>query len=336
MPIEVRRWRSPAALGVIGLALMLVAAFAVTGFLDRREREMPKLPALGPATDVYDGDIGDPFLLKVSATEFIMFGTNDQPTRVPTAVSADLTHWSPGPDALPQLPGWASPDPDASLTWAPAVLATPGRDILYVSVQEAASRRECIAALESPVPQGPYRDILGRPLVCQRTLGGSIDPSVVRDLAGGLHLLWKSDGNCCGLAADIWQQGLSADGLGLRGQPHRLLRADEAWQGGIIEEPAAVPASSGGWWLFYSGNAFDSTHYATGLAYCAKLDGPCRETRPGPFLTTNGRQLSPGGLDTFNDQRGRLWVAYDTWNRPPRDGRYYCCRSVYVAPLLSS
>jgi hypothetical protein len=53
-------------------------------------------------------------------------------------------------------------------------------------------------------------------------------------------------------------------------------------------------------------------------------------------LTTNGRQLSPGGLDTFNDQRGRLWVAYDTWNRPPRDGRYYCCRSVYVAPLLSS
>jgi hypothetical protein len=306
------RWT---VVGAAALAALLLGTIVFVRWpAGRATFRLPStLPVLGQAADVYDGDIGDPFVLRVPGThrsvEYVMLGTNDEPTHVPTAHSDDLRHWVRGPDALPTLPRWASPDPEASLTWAPAALAVDGRYLLYVSVQDARSQRECIAAETSMTPDGPYADTSSGPLVCQRELGGSIDPSLTRDRAGQLHLLWKSDGNCCGLPASIWEEQLTPDGLGLVGWPHRLLTADQRWQGGIIEEPAMTPASSGGWWLFYSGNRFDSVSYAEGLAYCAKLEGPCRETQNGPFLSIHGYQLSPGGLDTFTADGGALWVA---------------------------
>ena len=308
---------------------------------------VPRLPTLGTLRDVYDGDFGDPFVLNVRSgasptapAVYDLFGTDDWPAHIPTAQSTDLANWQHGPDALPILPAWANPDPTNSLTWAPALLATASGYVMYVSVQERASRRECIAAVSAPSPDGPYRDALGTPLVCQRDLGGSIDPSVTRDGQGSLHLVWKSDGNCCGLPATIWTQGLAADGLGLTGVVRRLLSADEPWQGGIIENPALLHAAGGGWWLFYSGNRFDVPAYATGLAYCPTLAGACRETSRRPFLAgtfpaTTGTQFAPGGLDFFRDVHGMLWAALATWNRPPRNGRFYCCRSLDIAPVLN-
>jgi hypothetical protein len=193
--------------------------------------------------------------------------------------------------------------------------------------------RECIAVLTSAAALGPYRDGRGSPLVCQPALGGSIDPSVVTD--GGLHLVWKSDGNCCGLPSELWEQDLTADGLAVTGSAHALLRADRSWQGGIIENPAMLRAGGGGWWLFYSGNAFNVAAYGTGLAWCRTVSGPCRETTSGPFLATAAGQFSPGGLEVFHDHAGALWVAFATWNRPARRGRFFCCRSVDTAPLMT-
>jgi len=92
--------------------------------------------------------------------------------------------------------------------------------------------------------------------------------------------------------------------------------------------------------LFYSGNAFDKPEYATGLAYCHKIEGPCRATSDLPFLATPAleqvKQYAPGGLETFRDAHGQLWAVFDTWNRPTRRGRFYCCRSLQLAPVLLS
>ncbi|MGI9033207.1 MAG: glycoside hydrolase family 43 protein [Acidimicrobiales bacterium] len=279
---------------------------------------------LGPAVDVFDGDLGDPFILPVGSganTSYIAFGTGDWPARVPTARSADLKSWQEGPDALPQLPAWSPPDPKNSLSGAPAALDTGRGFVLYVSLPEAAARQECIAAATSPTAQGPYTVVGNGPLLCQHDIGGSIDPSVTSDRAGKLHLLWKNDGNALGLPTSIWEQELTKDGLGLAGPAHRLLTSEQSWQGGIIEEPAVIPAAKGGWWLFYSGNFFDRAEYATGLAYCPSLSGPCAEAQPGPFLGTaqlgQQRQFAPGGLETFSDAHGKLWAVLDTWNRPP-------------------
>jgi Glycosyl hydrolases family 43 len=317
------RW-SPLALSVV-VAVLLAACSG--------GRSIPPLPHLGPVTVVNAGDFGDPSVLTTGGRE-VVFGTDDPPDHVPTATSTDLVRWVRGPDAVPQLPTWADPDPRDALTWAPAAAFIAGRYLLYVSVQDATAHRQCIAVLASHDPLGPYRDARGSPLVCQVAVGGSIDPSVAA-VGTRVHLVWKSDGNCCGIPVAIWEQDLDANGLALVGSPHRLLTADLAWQGGIIEDPALLPGRSGGWWLFYSGNMFDRAAYGTGVAWCPSLDGPCLETSSRPFLSGTATQYSPGGLDFFRDPAGRLWAAFATWDRPPRAGRFYCCRALDIAPATA-
>ncbi|MHB1534091.1 MAG: glycoside hydrolase family 43 protein [Acidimicrobiales bacterium] len=291
---------------------------------------------MGIARAVYNGDVGDPFVLTLTdPTRYIVFGTDDPPARVPTATSTDLIHWTSGPDAFPVLPSWAAPDPRDDSTWAPAVLAAgAGRFVLYVSVRDQRSGRECIAVATSAKPDGPYTNHSRSPLVCQVGLGGSIDPSVSRDRKGVLHLVWKSDGNAIGIVPELWQQALTPDGLGLSGSPHLLLRADLPWQGGIIEGPSLLAATRGGWWLFYSGNAYYRAAYGTGVAYCPKIDGPCRDIGPKPLLTTAAGQFSPGGLETFRSAHGRLMAAFATWSRRARNGIFYCCRALSIAPVI--
>jgi hypothetical protein len=330
----------------IGLSVILVAALMVARSRhDAGPTSVPALPVLGPAHDVYDGDLGDPFVLGVTGAggridSYVAFGTGDWPARVPTASSTDLQTWRQGGDALPDLPAWAGADPKNSLSWAPAALQTDRGFILYVTLPDAASGQQCIGAATSAVAQGPYTGVGDGPLLCQHDLGGSIDPALVRDGTGQLHLLWKNDGNSVGAASSLWEQRLTADGLGVTGVAHRLLGASLPWQGGIVEEPAMVPATGGGWWLYYSGNFFDRPEYATGLAYCPTIEGPCRDVSDQAVLATpalaQDHQFAPGGLDTFLDSQGRRWAVFDTWNRPTRNGRFYCCRSLQLAEVLSA
>jgi len=331
------------AVGAAVAVIVVLVAGVTVARRDRGTTAMPRLPVLGPAHDVYDGDLGDPFVLPVTSggkvVRFVAFGTGDWPSRVPTALATDLNSWQEGPDALPQLPAWAAEDPKNSLSWAPAALDTGHGFVLYVTLPDAASGQQCIGAAASVVAEGPYVSVGNGPLLCQHDLGGSIDPALVRDRAGKLHMLWKNDGNSVGAPSGLWEQGLTADGLGLTGSPHRLLTASLPWQGDIVEEPAVIPAGGGGWWLFYSGNFFDKPEYATGLAYCPTLEGPCREATDGPFLATPAlaqeKQFAPGGLETFRDGAGALWAVFDTWNRPTRNGRFYCCRSLQLAQVVS-
>ncbi|HEX3623206.1 MAG TPA: glycoside hydrolase family 43 protein [Acidimicrobiales bacterium] len=341
---RLRRRRTALVVTVVAVVALVAVALVATRHGAETTTAMPRLPVFGPAHDVYDGDLGDPFVLPVrtggTVASFVAFGTGDWPARIPTAHSADGVTWQQGGDALPALPAWAGSDPKNSLSWAPSAVQIGQAYVLYVTLPDAASGQQCIAAATSTTPEGPYTGAGNGPLLCQHELGGSIDPTTVVDRAGHLHMLWKNDGNSVGAPSGLWEQQLTADGLGLVGTAHRLLGSDQAWQGGIVEEPALIPATGGGFWLFYSGNFFDKPEYATGLAFCPTLEGPCRDAQDGPFLATPAlqqqNQFAPGGLETFRDAKGALLAVFDTWNRPTRNGRFYCCRSLQVAQIISA
>ena len=354
---------------VLALIVMGSAATAVRANDARRSplNTANKLPVLGPIQTVDRNDVGDPFILPVprgtdppgglpydssgpdayvsapwtAANEaaavrrgwYVLFGTTDWVSNVPTAVSSDAVHWTQAPDALPVLPAWAAPN--FTMTWAPAALRIGSRWVLYFSTEESSSRLECIGRAVAVQPAGPYTDKSGLPLVCQRSLGGSIDPSVVTS-SGREFLLWKNDGNSSKRPDFLWSQQLSGDGLSLVGPAHRLLGASAPWTHGIIEAPAMVPSSGGGLWLFYAGGGWDSSRYSTGLAHCADASGPCTDVSEHPFLTTSANLVSPGGLDTFIDHDGRRWAAFtalvlvpSTWH----PGRYYYNRVLDITPM---
>ena len=329
-----------------------------------------ELPALGPIQTVDQNDVGDPFVLpvppgidppgglpysdvgpdgyasapwtaaSVAAARhdgwYVLFGTTDWVSNVPTAVSTDGVHWTQAPDALPALPSWAAPS--ISMTWAPAAVRDGSRWVLYFSTQESSSGLECIGRAVANRPAGPYVDDTRHPMLCQRSLGGSIDPSVVTS-AGREFLVWKNDGNSSKQADSLWSEELSSDGLDVVGPVHRLLRASAPWTHGIIEAPAMVASSGGGYWLFYAGAGWDSNRYGTGLAHCATVAGPCADVQSRPYLATSANLVSPGGLDTFVGHDGRTWAVFtalvlvpSTWH----PGRYYYNRVLDLAPLAPS
>jgi len=320
---------------------------------------MSGLPTLGnsEAIEVNNralNDVGDPYVLPVPAgvdgnpkPSYVLYWTTDWGSNVPTAVSTDLVHWRRVADSLPTLPSWAltvRPPPSwhaprgvSTMTWGPSVQKVADGWMLYYSTEDAANRLECIGAAFSTSPVGPFADTSARPLVCQSALGGDIDPSIVTTATGQLSLVWKNDGNAIGAPVSVWEQPLSPDGRSTTGSPVRLIRADQAWEHNIIEGPAMLADTKGGWWLFYSGGTWQSNTYDTGVAWCATVSGPCHEPVQKPLLASVPTAVSPGGFDTFVDHQGKLWASYSAFPSRPADARAAMASSrvLEIAPVLS-
>src|SRR5436305_83944 len=180
--MNVRRPFARACLGLLAVLVGIPAAQAAK----------PAAPtAAATATLAYGGDFPDPFVF-VNGGRYYAYSTqvftSGRWTNVPVMTSTNLTSWSAITDALPTLPGWAR----SGNTWAPAVVARSGRYLLYYTTTEGSSGRQCISVATATTPTGPYHDSSTGPLVCQRTLGGSIDPYPFVDANGSLYLLWKS------------------------------------------------------------------------------------------------------------------------------------------------
>ncbi len=259
---------------------------------------------------VYDDDFPDPFVLRVGDT-YYAYATNVRSNNVPVLRSTDLATWERLGDALPILPKWARSG--AGLTWAPAVLPRTGYYVLYFTARDNASDRQCIGRAVATAPEGKFKDDSAQPLICQTRLGGSIDPSPFVDDDGSAWLVWKNDGNCCGLPVGLWIQRLSDDGLSLVGEPTEILRHDRAWERPLIEGPSLLK-HNGKYFLFYSANAYESADYAIGYAVADAIIGPyTKMTRDGPLFARRGAVAGPGGQEFFTDTAGNVWMAYHAW-----------------------
>lgn len=266
---------------------------------------------------VYRDDLPDPFVLRHDDT-YYAFSSNVGAVNVMALRSTNLTRWTWVADALPNLPAWAVRG--QGLTWAPGVLQRDDVFVLYFAAGHVETGLQCISYGISDRPEGPYVDESTEPLICQKGAGcddviGSIDPYPFIDDSGTAYLLWMGAGDTCAYPLVIWAQQLSDDGLSLVGQPSELVRSDQSWEAGVVENPA-MWKHDGMYYLFYSGNEFLSRDYAVGYAVCETPLGPCTKPSQQPILAQSGSVMGPGGQAFFTDDQGNLWLAYHAWTAP--------------------
>jgi beta-xylosidase len=279
---------------------------------------------------VIQSDFPDPGIINVDGT-YWAYATNSAGKNVQTASSTDLVTWKMGRDALPGISKWA--DLGFGNVWAPEVMRIGERFVMYYTAHDKASNRQCLGVALSDTPEGPFQDPNDKPFICQVEEGGSIDASPFRD-GDKLYLYWKNDGNCCGGIANIYVQELSPDGLSLVGEPTRLLSNDTRWEGPVVEAPTMWKQDAK-YYMFFSGNVYNTIDYAIGYATCESALGPCTDSPDNPILKTlRGRPpvIGPGHQTIVTDDDGEPWFVYHAW-APPTSGGNLERRYVWIDRL---
>jgi hypothetical protein len=321
-------------LSVARLAVVLVAVATVLTIGTLPAGAYPGAPWFEPGKP-YTQNFPDPAVLRVGDT-YYAYATSTGGAYLPVMTSTDLRTWTarpaydPGPplnkdpyfnDALPYPASWgADRQVDGRLkkeVRAPGVARIGGRYVLYYTLlQRVSPARYCISAAVGSSPLGPFVDNSSGPIVCDSDPVGSIDPEPFVDQDGSAYLLWKSEGVPGTEPTRLWSRRLNSDGLSLSGPAVELLHTTAGWEGNVIENPSMV-RFDGTLVLFYSGNEWASSAYATGYATCDNPLGPCaKQTVDGPLFASGGERLGPGGASGFVDGAGRLQVAYHWWNAP--------------------
>ena len=204
--------------------------------------------------------------------------------------------------------------------------------LLYYTARDRASGKQCVGVAFSPRPEGSFTDSRGAPLVCQAKLGGTIDPSPFRD-GDRLYLLFKNDGNCCGLTAWLWVQEMTSDGQGLVGDPVKLASNDRPWEGRVVEAPTLVKHEDR-YYLFYSANNYSGPEYAVGYALCESVSGPCQDAPENPILKSNRNNpaITGPGHQTLLRVEDHWWIIFHAWE-PGARGIKTSRRQLWIEPL---
>lgn len=259
---------------------------------------------------VLRADFPDPFVLEADGT-YYAYATNANGKNVQVASSTNLVQWTALPDAMPALPSWAKLG--GSFVWAPEVMKIGDRYVLYYTARDKQADKQCVGVATSDQPQGRFKDTNDKPLVCQVDEGGTIDASPFRD-GDKLYLYFKNDGNCCNKPTYLYAQELAPDGLSLVGEPTRLVRNDQVWEGRVVEAPTMVKRDNG-YFLFFSANDYAGPPYAVGYAACQAPTGPCEDAPENPILkTTAGKPPIIGpGHQAVLQVRDQTWMVYHGW-----------------------
>jgi arabinan endo-1,5-alpha-L-arabinosidase len=286
--------RPRAAVALLGCAVLA----ALGGCAGGAASEGEATGVVDPAPFLIDQDFPDPDVLLVGDT-YYAYATNSLIANVQYATSTDLERWEvQDGDVFPDLPDWA----DTRKTWAPEVTqAADGGFLLYFTAADRASGLQCIGVASATSATGPFESSSSEPLICPIEEGGAIDAGAFVDVDGSRWLVWKNDGNCCAL--DTWLQlsELSADGRSLAGEPIKLIKQSEDWQGAVVEAPVLIRHGDE-YVLFYSANSYADDSYAMGFAKASTVRGPYTNSAEPLFSTESSgeRFLGPGGQDVVS------------------------------------
>jgi hypothetical protein len=256
----------------------------------------------GP-TPEYGFDFPDPYVLTVGTDQYA-FGTNASGGTIQMLARQADGSWTTKGDALGRFPDWAG----WGRTWAPAVLARPGGYVMYYTVRETSSGRQCISRAVATTPTGPYIDTSTGPLECGER--DAIDPEPILQTDGTPILLWVHEH-----PNTIMARPLATDGLSFIGATHQLLAPTVGWEANNVEAPSML-VTPGGAWLFFSANDWNSRHYAIGVVHCATPLGPCDHAGPSPLMSSHDTIVGPGGGSVYQATPGDYHLAFHAYREP--------------------
>jgi len=196
--------------------------------------------------------------------------------------SKDMVNWTDhGVVASLSTFPWARQDNGA---WAAKVVERNGKFYLYAPVTDNASNQSAIGVAVADSPMGPFKDVLGRPLVAGP---GFFDPTVLIDDDGQAYLYWGNP--------DLWYVKLNRDML--------------SYSGDVIKSARPEKYQEGPWAYKRNGHyymAYASTCCSEGLGYAMSA------TPIGPWQY-KGQIMDPSSLSTGNhpgiiDFRGKSYV----------------------------
>jgi len=243
--------------------------------------------------------------------------------------------------------------------WTPGAFYKVNRGVgryylFYTATARNSDGRKCVGVAHSTQPFTGYVTE-PQPLVCP-TKGNrwALDADVTTGAGSAVWMTWRD-----GQRAKGPESALSAMRLKFRkngnvdggSKPKVIMRSNRlTWahyrDGGVtvIENPSAF-FNNGSWYLFYSGNSWNTNYYATGIAHCGPqlADGLCKPMPNGRrawfayAAKTNalprsmrkhrlpGNKRGPGAMDVYRARDGQPWVTWnyrsDAGGRKSRTGR---------------
>lgn len=278
---------------------------------------------------VYDGYLGDPFVLKFNG-EYYAYGTVPiGDCRIPVLHSRDLVHWALLGHALMPL------DAAGNCYWAPEVVFSDGVFYMYYSAGGWEGEGHQLRVATADIPTGPFTDS-GAVLAVDDPF--TIDAHPYRGDDGQWYLYYSRDF----LEGEYPGTGIVVDRLvdmrTLAGEravvvrPHagwHLFERQRHWYDRVWDwytiEGAAVRTHGGNYYCFYSGGLWKAANY--GVSYVAG-DGPMGPFRsesgaqgPDVIRTVPGQVIGPGHISVvLGPDNTTEYVVYHAWD-PEHTGR---------------
>ncbi len=277
---------------------------------------------------------------------YMVCTSNYEPNAFPIRESRDLIHWRLAGYVFPygHQPWWAvrpAGGPEGGRYWAPEIFRIHDHWVVYFAAQYNPARVGLQIPGEGPAAPGTMvigvasASSLGGPWHTrilhyrgqfnavgasqkhqQEHIGGSIDPSVVRDQrTGQLYLFWADQ------ATQIWAGKLSDDGLALAPPAHEVLQVGRRWEcdpatNCTVEGPEPF-YHDGRFYLLYSGASTWDATYAVGVASSAD---PLRDPfvkLASPILRSGHGFLGPGhSSHPVQGPDGRTYLLYHAQRSP--------------------
>jgi arabinan endo-1,5-alpha-L-arabinosidase len=230
------------------------------------------------------------------------------------ADSDPINGWHGIGQLLAGTPSWATPGQGA---WAPQMYYFPaiGKWVAYYAAMNASTGRRCIGYATSSTVTNFVDQ--GSPM-CGGGDYSVIGASVFQDpTTGGYWMTYKDDIPAGQGDKRIMVRPVASNGRPT-GNPTRILTPSQPWETNnwsSVEAPSIVyhrgDAAGGDYYLFYSGNLYNTDRYGVGVARADSPTGPYTKYSGNPILSGNyaGSSFCGVGTADLTDAGSVIWYS---------------------------